>query len=81
MNVADKKSVELGFKAAIERLEVPPSLLVNAAGITRDNFLLQQDEKSFMEVLEVNVKVRRCWKPFLVYNEGWLGIEWHLLYI
>jgi len=35
-----------------------PSIAVNCAGITRDNFLLKLDEASFDEVIAVNLKVR-----------------------
>ncbi|XP_063614290.1 estradiol 17-beta-dehydrogenase 8-like [Penaeus indicus] len=56
MNVAEKASVSSAIKASVEKYSAPPSLVANAAGITRDNFLLQMDENSFMEVLDVNVK-------------------------
>ena len=35
-----------------------PCINVNAAGITRDKFLLKMDEKSFDDVINVNLKVR-----------------------
>lgn len=57
MNVAEKASVSSAIRASVEKYSAPPSLVANAAGITRDNFLLQMDESSFMEVLDVNVKV------------------------
>ncbi|XP_042888341.1 estradiol 17-beta-dehydrogenase 8-like isoform X2 [Penaeus japonicus] len=56
MDVAEKVSVSSAIKASVEKFSAPPSLVANAAGITRDNFLLQMDEKSFMDVLDVNVK-------------------------
>ena len=34
-----------------------PSIAVNCAGITRDDFLLKLDETSFDEVIAVNLKV------------------------
>ena len=34
------------------------SVAVNAAGITRDNFLLKMDEESFDQVIAVNLKVK-----------------------
>ncbi|XP_034017268.1 estradiol 17-beta-dehydrogenase 8 [Thalassophryne amazonica] len=34
----------------------PPSVCVNAAGITRDDFLLNLDEEHFDEVIQVNLK-------------------------
>ncbi|XP_045109046.1 estradiol 17-beta-dehydrogenase 8-like isoform X1 [Portunus trituberculatus] len=56
MDVTDKTSVESAISAAIDKYKAPPSLITNAAGIIRDNFMLQMDEKSFMEVLDVNLK-------------------------
>lgn len=41
----------------IDKLKTPPSLVANAAGIVRDGFILQMDEKRFMDVLDVNLKV------------------------
>ena len=35
-----------------------PSVAVHAAGITKDNFLLKMDEKSFDDVIDVNLKVK-----------------------
>ncbi|XP_066948687.1 (3R)-3-hydroxyacyl-CoA dehydrogenase-like isoform X3 [Macrobrachium rosenbergii] len=61
MNVSDKASVSSCFQRAMEELKAPPSLLVNAAGITKDNFLLNLEEQAFMDVLDVNVK-----GPFLL---------------
>lgn len=37
---------------------VPPCIAVNSAGIARDNFLLKLDEKSFDDVINVNLKVK-----------------------
>ncbi|XP_042241246.1 estradiol 17-beta-dehydrogenase 8-like [Homarus americanus] len=56
MNVTDKASVESVVKATIDKLQAPPSLVANIAGITQDNFLLKMEERSFMDVLDVNVK-------------------------
>lgn len=35
----------------------PPSVCVNAAGITQDEFLLKMEEDDFDKVIEVNLKV------------------------
>lgn len=56
MDVTDKTSVESAISSAIDKYKAPPSLITNAAGIIRDNFMLQMDEKAFMEVLDVNLK-------------------------
>lgn len=37
-----------------------PTIVVNAAGITRDNFILKLDEQSFDDVIRTNIKVS-CW--------------------
>lgn len=56
VDVTNKASVDSAIKSAIDKLQIPPSLIANAAGIKQDNFLLQMDEQSFMDVLNVNVK-------------------------
>ncbi|XP_071520156.1 estradiol 17-beta-dehydrogenase 8-like isoform X3 [Panulirus ornatus] len=56
VNVADKASVASLVRSVIEQLKAPPNLLANVAGITQDNFLLQMDEQSFMNVIDVNLK-------------------------
>lgn len=38
----------------------PPSVCVNAAGITQDDFLLNMEEDHFDRVIQVNLKVRRA---------------------
>lgn len=38
----------------------PPSVCVNAAGITQDDFLLNMEEDQFDRVIQVNLKVRTC---------------------
>ena len=60
MDVTDKTSVESAISSAIDKYKAPPCLVTNAAGIIRDGFMLQMDEKSFMEVLDVNLKVWIC---------------------
>lgn len=35
----------------------PPTVVVNAAGITRDNFMLKMSLQDFESVFNVNVKV------------------------
>lgn len=56
MNVVEKASIASAIRTSVEKYSIPPSLVANAAGITRDNFLLQMEENTFMEVLDVNVK-------------------------
>lgn len=40
------------------KFNTAPSIVVNSAGITRDNFLLKMDENSWNAVMNVNLKVR-----------------------
>lgn len=56
IDVTNKTSIESVIKSAFDKFQTPPCLIANAAGITRDNFLLQMDEQAFMDVLDVNVK-------------------------
>ncbi|MCB1134682.1 MAG: 3-oxoacyl-[acyl-carrier-protein] reductase [Chlamydiia bacterium] len=55
VDVADFAAVEAAVKAVTEQLG-PPSILVNNAGITRDNLLLRMKEEDWDRVLEVNLK-------------------------
>ena len=57
MDVTDKASVESAISSAIDKFKAPPSLVTNAAGIIKDNFILQMDDKAFMDVIDVNLKV------------------------
>ena len=41
----------------VNKFSKPPSAVVNAAGITRDNFLLQMSQEEFDDVIRVNLKV------------------------
>lgn len=45
---------------------VPPCIAVNSAGIARDNFLLKLDDKSFDDVINVNLKVKMKNNNFLL---------------
>lgn len=54
------ESVNMAMSEAIRHYSNPPSVVVNSAGITRDNFLLKMDEKWFQEVTDVNLKVSYC---------------------
>ncbi|HSG90650.1 MAG TPA: 3-oxoacyl-ACP reductase FabG [Pseudomonadales bacterium] len=54
MNVADDASVEAALAAIAESLG-DPLVVVNNAGITRDNLLLRMKEAEWNEVMETNV--------------------------
>nr|CAD7598389.1 unnamed protein product [Timema genevievae] len=56
LDVSRSEEVYSVVKSAIEHFSVPPSIVVNCAGITRDNFLLKLDEDSFQQVIDVNLK-------------------------
>jgi NAD(P)-dependent dehydrogenase (short-subunit alcohol dehydrogenase family) len=51
------ESVNTAISDAIKHYSQPPSVVVNSAGITRDNFLLKMDEQWFQKVIDVNLKV------------------------
>ncbi len=54
-DVSDKAQVEAAIAAA-ERALGPISILVNNAGLTRDNLLLRLDEADWDQVLDANLK-------------------------
>ena len=56
MNVAELGSIETAFKKCKHHFSSAPTVLVNSAGITRDNFLLKLSDDDFDEVLKVNLK-------------------------
>lgn len=57
LNVGSSNSVKNALTKIIEKYNEPPSIIVNCAGITRDNFLLKMSEADFDEVINVNLKV------------------------
>ncbi|WP_417567053.1 3-oxoacyl-ACP reductase FabG [Marinobacter sp.] len=54
MNVADPASIEAGLKELTERSGAP-LILVNNAGITRDNLLMRLKDEDWASVLETNL--------------------------
>lgn len=54
MNVADPGSIEEGLKAVAEKSGAPV-ILVNNAGITRDNLLMRLKDDDWTSVLETNL--------------------------
>lgn len=56
VDVSMGESVNMAFSDAIQHYGKPPSVIVNSAGITRDNFLLKMSEEWFQKVLDVNLK-------------------------
>ena len=54
MNVAEPESIEAGLKQLAEQSGAP-LILVNNAGITRDNLLMRLKDDDWSEVLETNL--------------------------
>ncbi|XP_042633100.1 (3R)-3-hydroxyacyl-CoA dehydrogenase-like [Cyprinus carpio] len=56
VDVSSKDSVEKLVTSIQRRYFQPPSVCVNAAGITQDEFLLKMEEDDFDKVIKVNLK-------------------------
>lgn len=56
VQVSDRENVERAFKEVTKRFSKPPTVVVNAAGITRDNFLVKLSDNDFDDVIDVNLK-------------------------
>ena len=74
MNVADDASVEAGLQAIAESIG-EPLVVVNNAGITRDNLLVRMKEAEWTEVIETNVGglyrlCRRVVRPMMKARHG-----------
>ena len=54
LNVSEKSSIE-GFATALEELNVNPQILVNNAGITRDNLMLRMKDDEWEDVINTNL--------------------------
>lgn len=55
--MSDAESVTNVLKQVFKDYSVPPTVVVNAAGITRDNLMLKMSLQDFESVFNVNVKV------------------------
>lgn len=60
LDVSEPKSIENAFEKCKQHFSKPPTIIVNSAGITRDNFLLKLSIDDFDEVLKVNLKGTFC---------------------
>uniref|UniRef100_A0A182VTU3 Ketoreductase domain-containing protein n=1 Tax=Anopheles minimus TaxID=112268 RepID=A0A182VTU3_9DIPT len=56
MDVSSGDSIDTVLKAVVDRYKRPPTIVINSAGITRDNFLLKMPESDFDAVINVNLK-------------------------
>lgn len=57
LEVSSKQSIQNGIQNIVSKFNAPPSIVVNAAGIIKDNFLLKLEEDQFDDVIRVNLKV------------------------
>uniref|UniRef100_A0A1Y1MN79 (3R)-3-hydroxyacyl-CoA dehydrogenase n=1 Tax=Photinus pyralis TaxID=7054 RepID=A0A1Y1MN79_PHOPY len=56
VDVSNCNSIKSSLKQILEKYKKPPSIVVNCAGITRDNFILKLSEEDFEDVINVNLK-------------------------
>lgn len=57
LDVGIKESINNAAQIILNQFNEPPSVIVNCAGITRDNFLLKLSEEDFDDVININLKV------------------------
>jgi 3-oxoacyl-[acyl-carrier protein] reductase len=55
LNVSDQGSVDATLAQVTERLGAAPSILVNNAGITRDNLLMRMKDEEWNAVIDTNL--------------------------
>lgn len=58
MDVSSSDSVQRTLNEILSKYKKPPSIIINSAGITKDNFLLKLSEQDFDDVVSVNLKVK-----------------------
>ncbi|EFN87518.1 estradiol 17-beta-dehydrogenase 8 [Harpegnathos saltator] len=56
VQVTNEESIQAAFKNVTKQFLKPPTIIVNAAGIVRDNFLVKLTVDDFDDVLNVNLK-------------------------
>ncbi|XP_044262426.1 estradiol 17-beta-dehydrogenase 8 [Tribolium madens] len=56
LDVGEQKSIESALKSVLQEYKKPPSIIVNSAGITRDDFLVKLTENNFDDVIRINLK-------------------------
>lgn len=57
MDVSSSESITAALDQIIAKYRKPPTIVVNSAGITKDNYLLKMSERDFDDVIDVNLKV------------------------
>ena len=55
LNVTDQASVDAALKSIGEALGAPPGILVNNAGITRDNLLMRMKDDEWNSIIDTNL--------------------------
>lgn len=58
VDIGDGESVKSALKSVLNRYKEPPTIIVNSAGIIKDNFLTAMSEIDFDSVININLKVR-----------------------
>ncbi|CAB3257310.1 unnamed protein product [Arctia plantaginis] len=56
LDVSDPSAVRNLLKTTLDQYKAPPTIIVNSAGITRDNWLLKLSQEDYDSVLNVNLK-------------------------
>lgn len=56
LDVTSSDSINAAFESLTKNNAEPPTIVVNSAGITRDNYLLKLTEADFDQVIDVNLK-------------------------
>ncbi|XP_055632341.1 estradiol 17-beta-dehydrogenase 8 [Toxorhynchites rutilus septentrionalis] len=75
MDVSSSDSISKVLRAVTEKYKRPPTIVVNSAGITRDNFILKMPEADFDAVVNVNLKgtwlvLQQFGKAMVEHNSG-----------
>lgn len=58
LDVSISEQVYSVVDRVIQKYSQPPTVIVNAAGITMDNFIWKMSEENFDRVISVNLKVK-----------------------
>lgn len=56
VEVSNEQSIKDAFKHARNKYGSPPTIIINSAGITRDQFILNLTNEEYDEVIDVNLK-------------------------
>ena len=75
LDVKDASSIDATFKAIAEGLGGAPSILVNNAGITRDNLLMRMKDAEWDDIIDTNLSsvyrlCKACMRPMTKARKG-----------